>query len=73
MSAVALSAIADLTQSYRLYGVRNAGRRMERQNLLKLSMALLATFPITQVKAKLRCNKCGSKDCAIRIAWAGNG
>ena len=73
MSAVALATLADLTKSYRLYGVCNSCRRMEQMNLLKLSMALGAGFPITDVKARLCCSKCGSKDCGIRIVWSGNG
>ncbi len=73
MTAVAVSTLADLTQSYRLYGVCNACHRMERINLLKLSLALGAAFPIMRVKTKLRCNKCDSRDCGIRIVWAGNG
>jgi hypothetical protein len=71
MSAAALSTLADLTHSYYLYGVCNACHRMEQMNLLKLSMALGAGFPITSVKSKLRCEKCGSKDCGIRIVGAG--
>ena len=54
-------------------GVCNTSHRMERMNLLKLSMALGNRFPITRIKSKLRCNKCSSGDCEIRIVWAGNG
>ena len=73
MSSFALSTLADLTQSYRLYGVCNACHRMERVNLIKLSMALGAAFPIMRIKTKLRCHECRSKDCGIRIVWVGNG
>ena len=50
MSTAALSTLANLTQSYRLYGVYNAWHRLERINLLKASLALAGGFLITRLK-----------------------
>ena len=71
MAAVGISQLADLTASYRLYGVCNTCYRMDQLNLLRLSNSLGPQFPISQVKTKLRCLNCESKDCGIRIVWAG--
>ena len=71
MAAVGISRLADLTASDRLYGVCNDCYRIERLNLLRLSNSLGPQFPISQVKTKLRCRDCESKDCGIRIVWAG--
>jgi hypothetical protein len=73
MTAAALSTLADLTHSYRLYGVCNTCHRMERINLFKVSQVLGLGFPITRLKSKLRCDECDSRDCGIRIVWDGNG
>lgn len=72
MSSIALATLADLTQPYRLYGVCNACQRMELVNLFKATQSFGGAFPIARIKHKLRCGGCHSKDCGIRIVWAGN-
>jgi hypothetical protein len=71
MTVVSISTIQDLTDKYRLYGVCNTCHRMDRLNLFSLVTRLGATFPIGQVKMKLRCKQCRSKDCGVRIVWVG--
>jgi len=73
MNTTALSTLADLSHSYRLYGVCNTCCRMERINLLKVSQILGFGFPITPLKSKSRCDECESRDCGVRIVWDGNG
>ena len=73
MAVVTVSTLADLLDSYRVYGVCNACHRMNQVNLLRLSIALGAGFLIMRIKTKLRCHQCRSKDCGIRVVWAGNG
>ena len=52
--------------------MRSATPFMRMLDLEQLLRQLGADFPTGQVEARLRCRECGSKDCGIRIVWAGN-
>jgi hypothetical protein len=68
---IGLFILEDLSDKYRLYGVCNACHRMDRLNLFSLVTRLGSDFPIGQVKTRLKCGECRSKDCGIRIVWVG--
>lgn len=71
MSVVSLVELGDLTAAYRLYGVCNACSRMDKLSVVALATRLGPRHPIARIRDKLRCRRCHSRDCGIRIVWVG--
>lgn len=73
MPGLSLKTISDLVPDYRLFANCRACQHSAPLNLARLIATHGPDFRIDQVKPRLRCQGCSSRDCGIQIVWAGNG
>jgi hypothetical protein len=66
-----MTTLDDLALRFELHAVCIACRRMERLDIAALIGRFGRTYPVTDVRARVRCRACGARTRDIRIAYAG--
>jgi len=66
-----MTTLGDLRRHFELYAVCIVCQRMQRLDLAALTATLGDTTPVADVRARVRCCRCGRRTHDIRIAYAG--
>ena len=66
-----MQTLSELTESFHVYGVCEACDRMEQLNLTRLVETLGGDYPVSELRARLRCSQCQSRTDNMRIVYVG--
>ena len=68
-----MQTLADLAESFHLYGVCESCRRVKQLPLQQLIAAEGADASVDQIRLRLTCRACGQRSQALRIVYVGPG
>jgi hypothetical protein len=68
-----MTTLDDLKSRFELYAVCIACRRMEKLDIPALIETFGGSYPVADVRARVRCKQCGLRTGDIRIAYGSGG